>query len=225
MTDPTFVRHNQARLAVHCLRAGEGPRLLTLHALGLSTSERVLDLVGRWPGPVHGLDFTGHGASTVPTGGGYSAEILSADVDAALAELGPCTLYGQGLGGYVALLVAGCRPSLVRGAIIDDGPGLAGGSPVPGPPSILSPPTTIVPGRTPDPWALLELSRDVRPPDYAVTMLRLAAMVSGSTEPVAVVARQRPPWLIAVVDDPATLVDDLDAVLARYAASEGSSNP
>ena len=36
-----------------------------------------------WPGPVYGLDFTGHGASTVPVGGGYSAEMLLADADTA----------------------------------------------------------------------------------------------------------------------------------------------
>ncbi len=40
------------------------------------------------PGPIFALDFTGHGASTVPSGGGYTAEMLMADVDAALAELG-----------------------------------------------------------------------------------------------------------------------------------------
>ena len=44
-----------------------------------------------WPGAVWGLDFTGHGASTVPVGGGYSAELLMGDADAALAELGPAT--------------------------------------------------------------------------------------------------------------------------------------
>ena len=64
----------------------------------------------RWPGPVWALDFTGHGASTVPRGGGYTAEVLMADADAALAHLGPATVLGRGLGAYVALLLAGARP-------------------------------------------------------------------------------------------------------------------
>ena len=50
-----------------------------------------------------------------------------ADADAALAHLGPATVYGRGLGAYVALLIAGARPDLVRGAVLDDGPGLVGG--------------------------------------------------------------------------------------------------
>ena len=33
------------------------------------------------------LDFTGHGLSTIPPGGGYNAEILLADADIALAAL------------------------------------------------------------------------------------------------------------------------------------------
>ena len=33
------------------------------------------------------LDFTGHGQSTIPAGGGYNAEILLADADIALAAL------------------------------------------------------------------------------------------------------------------------------------------
>ena len=48
--------------------------------------------------PVWALDFTGHGASSMPVGGGYFCELLMADVDAALAHLGPTTLYGRGLG-------------------------------------------------------------------------------------------------------------------------------
>ena len=51
----------------------------------------------------------------------------NADVDAALAALEPQTLYGEGLGAYIALLTAGARPDRVRGAILADGPGLAGG--------------------------------------------------------------------------------------------------
>ena len=49
------------------------------------------------------------------------------DADAALAELGEVTLLGRGLGAWIALLAAGARPREVRGAILADGPGLAGG--------------------------------------------------------------------------------------------------
>ena len=87
----------------------------------------------------------------------------------------PVTIYGRGLGAYVGLLAAGGRAEQVRGAILADGPGLAGGGPSPGvarrsPPRWAPPP----PGGTPDPWALYELTRDVRPPDYAATFARQA---------------------------------------------------
>jgi pimeloyl-ACP methyl ester carboxylesterase len=39
-----------------------------------------------------------------------------ADVDIALRHLGEATVLGRGLGGYVAFLIAGARPTLVRGA-------------------------------------------------------------------------------------------------------------
>ena len=42
---------------------------------------------GGWAGPIAALDFTGHGQSTIPPGGGYNAEILLADADIALAAL------------------------------------------------------------------------------------------------------------------------------------------
>ena len=96
------------------------------------TPAEVPEDAAAWPGPVHGLDFTGHGGSTVPAGGGYTAEILMADADAALAHLGPCTVLGRGLGAYIALMIAGARPDLVRGAVLDDGAGLAGGGDSPG---------------------------------------------------------------------------------------------
>ena len=56
------------------------------------------------------------------------------------AHLGPATLHGRGLGAYVALLTAGARPDLVRGAVLDDGPGLAGGGAEPTTPFVLGPP-------------------------------------------------------------------------------------
>jgi hypothetical protein len=62
---------------------------------------------------------------------------------------------------------------LVRGAVLLDGPGLAGGA-------IHATSNTEITsggnrtGTTPDPWALIELSRDARPPTYTTTFARLA---------------------------------------------------
>ena len=100
------VRHSRIELALHRLRDGDGRPLLHLHGLGERSPEAMPDHLAGWPGPVWALDFTGHGASSVPVGGGYFCELLMADVDAALAHLGPATLYGRGLGAYVALLTA-----------------------------------------------------------------------------------------------------------------------
>jgi pimeloyl-ACP methyl ester carboxylesterase len=199
------VRHNRIDLALHELRsplpAGEGsPPLLHLHGLGERSPEAVPGHLGEWPGAVWALDFTGHGASTVPVGGGYFCELLMGDVDAALAHVGPATLYGRGLGAYVALLAAGARPDLVRGAVLDDGPGLAGGGSAPGTQYVLeAPPASSGP---PDPYALVELSHDVRPPDYAATYARQAATLSGLDTALAVAAVVRPPWLEAVAAEP-----------------------
>ena len=96
LADFLTVRHNRISLALHRLRdagpAGGRP-LLYLHGLGDRSPEAVPGRVTSWPGPIWALDFTGHGRSTIPSGGGYSCELLMADVDAALAELGPrpCT--------------------------------------------------------------------------------------------------------------------------------------
>ena len=110
--------HNRIELALHELRARDGPTLLMLHGLGEHSALPSADVLDAWTGPIAGLDFTGHGASTVPIGGGYSCEVLMGDTDVALAHLGPCTVLGRGLGAYVALMIAGARPDLVRGAIL-----------------------------------------------------------------------------------------------------------
>ena len=198
--EPYPLQHNKIQLALHELRKGAQPRLLLLHGLGEQSPSELPAWAQAWPGSVHALDFTGHGASTVPHGGGYTCEVLMGDVDVALARLGPCTVVGRGLGAYVALLIAGARPQLVRGAVLDDGPGLAGGGTGPGAVSVLH----VQPADEgpPDPWALLELTRDVRPPDYATSFARQAIQLSGLRAPLAVVARWRPPWLAAVAEEP-----------------------
>lgn len=216
------LQHNRVTLALHQLDDGsggddgQGPArpLLLLHGLGERTPEVRPDHLATWAGPIYGLDFTGHGRSTVPAGGGYTAEVLMADADAALAHLGDLTVYGRGLGAYVALMLAGARPTQVLGAILDDGPGLAGGGPAPSSP-VLARVGAEVP-RPPDPYALAELSSDVRPPDYATTFVR-QAIHFGSLEPcISVAARVRPDWLAAVVGEFGVVEETVSDALARY---------
>ena len=194
-----MLTHNRVELALHTLRAGTGRPLLLLHGLGERSPDAVPDAVADWNGPITALDFTGHGASTMPIGGGYTAEILMADADAVLQHLGEATIVGRGLGAYIALLAAGARPQLVRGAVLADGPGLSGGpsSPVSQPVFSLEPVEA-----SPDPYALAELGRDLRPPDYATAFSRLAVQGSDLEQPITVVARFRPAWVRAVVGEP-----------------------
>jgi pimeloyl-ACP methyl ester carboxylesterase len=211
------LRHNAVDLALHQLSEGTGRPLLLLHGLGERTPAGLPDwLPVAWPGPVYGLDFTGHGGSTVPVGGGYSSELLMGDADHALAAIGPATVLGRGLGAYVALLVAGGRPHIVRGAILCDGPGLAGGGVGPTSSSIVLLDRATPPGGVPDPWALVELSRDVRPPDYAASFARLVNQFCELPVPLAVCARWRPPWVEAVVEEPGVADLSLAEALTLY---------
>ncbi len=199
MTGPVMLRHNRIDLALHELRAGDGPTLLCLHGLGENSALPASDVVAAWPGRIVGLDFTGHGASTVPIGGGYSCEVLMGDADVALAHTGPATVLGRGLGAYVALMIAGARPDLVRGAVLADGPGLAGGAiGIAGTPW-LEPPSEAT---APDRMALAELAIDRRPPDYAMGFARLSLASSELDQPLIVSAVAEPPWLEAVRAEP-----------------------
>ena len=210
--------HVGVELALHRLRGGEGRPLLCLHGLGERTPQETPRRLAGWPGPIWGLDFTGHGESTVPAGGGYTAEILMADADRALAHLGQATVVGRGLGAYIALLVAGARPGAVAGAILTDGPGLAGGGPSPQSPVSLRPAAGAALDQAPDPYAFIELARDIRPADYATRFVRQALQFSGLETPVAVAGVVRPPWLAAVVDEPGVVAVGLPDALTRYAA-------
>lgn len=202
MTSLTL-HHNKVDLALHCLSRRAGPPLLFLHGLGEATPDSLPATLAAWPGPVWGLDFTGHGASTVPVGGGYTAEVLMADADHALAELGSCSLLGRGLGAYVALLLAGARPTEVRGTVLADGPGLNGAGIGPGAAVITVDPVDPGPPDTgpPDPFALAELSHDVRPGGYAAGFARQAVQRSGLDRALVVAAKARPAWLTAVLGE------------------------
>lgn len=215
MSATVTVRHNHIDLALHRLRDGDGPRpLLLLHGLGERSPSAVPMQAEAWPGPVWSLDFAGHGQSTIPKGGGYTAEVLMGDADAALEHLGPATILGRGLGAYVALLIAGARADTVRGAVLADGPGLFGGPSGPTSPNLVTvPPGVIGP---PDPFAMLELAHDVRPADYAATFARAAAEHSDLEQPIAVAAMGRPPWLDAVVDALVLESTTVDEALAGY---------
>jgi pimeloyl-ACP methyl ester carboxylesterase len=212
----TFLRHNKVDLALHELRGGEGPMLLHVHGLGERSPSSVPEHLAGWPGPLAALDLTGHGDSSSARGGGYTAEVLMADVDHALAHLGSATVVGRGLGAYVALLIAGARPQLVRGAILLDGPGLAGGGPSPSAPFIVTAVPDVPPGGTPDPFALAELTRDLRPPDYAATFARAAATMSGLDTAIAACGVNRPAWLAAVVAEPGVAECPLPEALALF---------
>jgi pimeloyl-ACP methyl ester carboxylesterase len=214
-TPPTFLGHLRSRLALHTLRAGDGMPLLHLHGLAEASPLAVPAALEAWPGPVYALDFTGHGESSVPAGGGYTAEALMGDADTALAHLGHATLFGRGLGAYIALLLAGARPAQVHGAVLFDGPGLLGGGTAPCSPSVVAiDPAAVAP---PDPFALAELARDLRPTDYAGTFARLATQASPLEHPIAVAAVNRPDWLVAVVREPGVVELPIDEAIALFA--------
>lgn len=219
-TNRSFIalKHHRIELALHPLASGADARhrpLLLLHGLGEQTPRQVPDMVD-WPGPVFGLDFTGHGASTVPTGGGYTSEVLTGDVDAVLEHLGTVTILGRGLGAYVALLITAARPDLVCGAVLSDGPGLAGGGVQPGSQSLAFPPPWAE-NTSPDPLALIELSRDVRPPDYAQNLARLAAERSELDKVLIVAAVARPEWLVGILGEPGVGDGTIQEALGYFA--------
>ena len=205
------LRHSKLEVALHTLRDGPGRPLLHLHGLGEASPETVPAAFSSWSGPVHALDFTGHGESDRPAAGGYTCEVLMGDADTALQALGRATLVGRGLGAYVAVLLAGARPEAVRGAILLDGLGLAGGGSEPGTPQILFPDPGARGG--PDPFALTELARDVRPPDYATAYVRAANELSGLERPITVCCIERPAWLEAVAREPGVATSTLGEAL------------
>ena len=103
----------------------------------------------------------------------------------------------------------------MRGAVLCDGPGLWGGPSGPTSSSYV----VVDQGQTkPDLYALVEMSRDLRPRDYAQLFARLAVEHSGLTEPITVTSVVRPPWLEAVVQEVGIAEGTLAAALQTYAA-------
>lgn len=199
------LHHGRTTLALHELGHGGGLPLLYLHAVGGRAADGAA-LAAAWPGRAVGLDFSGHGDSDRLAGGAYWPELLLADADVALEQLGSAALAGAGFGAYIALLLAGSRPQAVPLALLLPGRGLAGGGPQPNfDRPFLSPLTPAdhppLPDGT-DPMACA-LGLDPRPPEYAARFAaaatRLVLVEDGSA---------RPPWWTAVarfgetIDDP-----------------------
>jgi pimeloyl-ACP methyl ester carboxylesterase len=117
-----------------------------------------------------------------------------------LARIGPAFLAGEGIGAYVALLLAGARPDLVPAALLLPGAGLDGAGPVPDfsrrvelewAEQAARPATKRTGGRA-DPL-VSALEYDARPIDYAADF---AARARGLV--LAEDRNPRPPWWQAV---------------------------
>ena len=209
-----FLTHNRVKLALHTLKDAGQPKLLLLHGLGEQSPKQLPQQFNTWPGSIYALDFTGHGESTVPRSNNYTAELLMSDADIALSHLGKATLAGRGIGAYVAVLLAGGRPDLVRGTILLDGPGLAGGGSGSTSPFIVFPDMTQM--TPPDPFVLAELSVDVRPPDYLLEFVRLAGQYSELARPFSICGEEKPDWLNAMIGQPGVETVGLEEALNFY---------
>lgn len=186
------IRSGRIDLELHTLAEGNGPALLLLHQLfGSSRDWGRL----RWPGPVFGLDFPGHGVSQRTRGGAYDPELLVSDADAALAQLGSAFIAGTGLGAYVALLLAGSRPAAVPGALLLPGRGLDGGGSEPKWAHRADDWRVVRPGEPLDGFDPLArtLRGDPRPIDYARAYADAANRLFLLEDHTA-----RPPWWQAV---------------------------
>ena len=188
------ILHARVHLTLHELTAKPGVPLLLLHEL-YGNGKAWGDVANDWPGSVYALDFCGHGDSQWVSGGSYTPELLVADADTALQQLGGnVALAGSGIGAYVALLLAGARSNAVSAAVLLPGAGLEGGGAVPD-----------FERRRPDFWESISrrdgdfdpmvrlLNVDIRPVDYAqqfATAARALFLVEDGTA--------RPPWWEAV---------------------------
>ena len=214
------IRHGRISLELHELTRAEGPALLLLHAL-YASSAAWGEAPAAWPGRVYALDFCGHGRSDRLAGGGYQAELLAADADAALAHVGSAAIAGAGIGAYVALLLAGARKDLVPAALLLPGAGLAGAGPVPNSPAprrSFDQPEPDEPETGDYDPMVRALDRDVRPTDYAEPFARSAHKLLFAEN-----GQDRPPWWKACRRSPVvqSVPVELPLALARLAAAVG----
>jgi hypothetical protein len=77
----------------------------------------------------------------------------------------------------------------------------------------------VAPGVTgpPDPFVMLELSRDIRPADYALSFARAAMEHSDLDSPLTISAMGQPIWLAAVMEDLLIERTSVTDALAAYA--------
>lgn len=183
------LKHGHISLVLHELQSGRGLPLLLLHQLRGSSADWELPLP--WEGPVHALDFSGHGDSARVAGGGYYPELLVADADAALAHLERAAVAGAGLGAYVALMLAGARPQSVAAALLLPGAGLAGAGPAPDYEAPFPDVDSIAAGVAGgfDPFVEL-LESFVRPASYTQAIAAAAQRVLLADDDEG----ERPPW-------------------------------
>lgn len=203
------LKHGHIELALHELRAGDGLPLLLLHALRGSSAAWKLPL--SWPGPVHALDFAGHGRSDWLKGGGYYPELCVGDADAALAHLGPAVVVGAGLGAYVALMLAGARPDHVPAVLLLPGAGIEGAGAVPEFEAPIPDPVAYAARRANGFDPLVEMMEHfVRPADYAdelgAAAKRIVLLEDG--EP-------RPQWWTTLRPSAEIVTADLSVALDR----------
>lgn len=186
------LRNISTALALHPMKSGNGTPLLLLHALG-GSSRDWNGVADDWPGSVFALDLSGHGDSEALHGAAYVPELWASDADTALAHIASeAAVAGAGLGAYVALLLAGARPDLIRAALLLPGNGIDGGGADP------SERHTILPVGDNTPDAAYDARADaaeqlVRPPRYSVAFAEAARKVVLAED-----GTRRPPWWTAL---------------------------
>jgi pimeloyl-ACP methyl ester carboxylesterase len=216
----TTIEHGRVRVALHELRSGPGPAVVAVHALHGASAEWGESLAS-WHGSVYAVDLTGHGSSGALAGGAYYPELLAGDVDVAVAATGARHLVGRGLGAYLALLVAGSRPTRIDGALLLPGEGLDGGGADPVFHDVHARfdeglRKSAEPSRSANDPALSLLESDVRPRDYAESFARRARRILLAEDGGA-----RPPWWSALRELPGieTVSTELPTALLRLAGS------
>ena len=210
--DQAHPRTHHARAARAARERRRGPALLHLHGSACVRRTTCRSTSSRGPVAIYALDFTGHGDSTSPKGGGYTPELLMGDVDAAINHIGDVRRSSDAASARTSRCSRRPRATTRCAArSCATGPACRVGARPPGRrPSSRVDPSAPVP---PDPFALAELSKDVRPPDYAVDFVRLVLAHTQTPNPIAVCAKARPEWLTAVLDElgaaPVTIAEAL----------------
>lgn len=214
------LRAGRIELALRCLSEHAGAPLLLLHELFGSSLD--WNDAGVWPGPVYALDFSGHGASDWVPGGGYYPETFAGEADRVLQEIGPAHVMGAGTGAYVALLLAGARPSDVRGALLLPGRGLEGDGPVPDWNDIVERTDDLLASfesrdreQTPTDPMVAMAETDIRPLPYARAYAERAADIA-----LARLEAPPPPWWEEIQSLPN--VRSLDAERSPLALAAGA---